>query len=53
MMLWKLPFMLARLVPYRLRLYIVMNAACDAATGEWSHVEAPAVTISDMLKRMK
>jgi hypothetical protein len=50
---WKLPFMLARLVPYKLRYYVVLNAACDSCTGEWSHVEAPAVTISDMLQRMK
>jgi hypothetical protein len=46
-------YKLARLIPYKLRYYVVINAACDATTGEWSHVEAPAVNVSDMLKRMK
>jgi hypothetical protein len=46
-------YKLARLIPYKLRYYVVINAACDAtAAGEWS-LEAPAVTVSDMLKRMK
>lgn len=46
-------YMLARLVPRKLRYYVVINAACDATTGEWSNVEAPAVTISDILRRMR
>jgi hypothetical protein len=49
-MMW---YKLARLVPRKLRYYVVINAAADASTGEWSHVEAPAVTIADILKRMK
>jgi hypothetical protein len=46
-------YKLARMLPYRLRYYVVINAASDATTGEWSNVEAPAVTINDVLKRMK
>lgn len=53
MNLWWLPFKLARLVPFKLRYYIVLNAAVDASTGQWSRVESPGVTIADMLQRMR
>jgi hypothetical protein len=49
-MMW---YTLARLIPYKLRYYVVINAAADATTGEWSHVESTAVNIADILKRMK
>jgi hypothetical protein len=53
MKLWHLPYALARMLPYKLRYYVVVNAGCDATTGEWGHIETPSVTIFDILKRMK
>lgn len=46
-------YRLARLIPYKLRYYVVINAGVDATTGRWSGVDSPGVTIAEMLERMK
>lgn len=44
---------LARLIPWKLRYWVVINAWADATQGRWSHVEAPGVTVHEALERMR
>jgi hypothetical protein len=49
----KLWYTLAGWLPYKLRYFVIIRASTDATTGEWSYVEVPGVTITELLERMK
>ena len=46
-------FKLARLVPYKLRYYIVLNAGVDATTGQYGNQIVPELKHFEALERMK
>lgn len=43
----------ARKLPYWLRYWVVIHAGVDATTGKYGHQEVPAVTLPQILARMK
>jgi hypothetical protein len=39
-------------LPRRLRYWAVIVAGAEATTGQWSETEVPALTVTDVLKRI-
>lgn len=46
-------FIAWRLLPYRIRYWVVIRAWADATPGRWSSTESPGITAEVLLKRMR
>jgi hypothetical protein len=46
-------FIVWRLLPYRIRYWVVIRAWAEATQGRWTSQEPPSVTAHEILRRMR